>query len=656
MVLYWTLPPFASRLVVLSARWHNLPDGSPFALLAGIGVGLLQDLLVLVSAVTLFKCARLLLLRRMPPVLENTLIGAAFYLYSLLVLVDAVLHGVTGIRMTTGFFHFFTQAQSFTSSLGIAGTLGLVSAMAILLPFSMAVGRETKRTVQTPWRPLTLGRCALTGTAVIAGAGALLLLMTPPSATAYACNNPLFQLLSDCRPNSLSAADTCTAWHMPSPMTGGGAARFKKISPHYPLLQLPQGFYGEKQFDVTIGPEETPHVVFLFLESFRAANIGAIGRGNHPQSPEFDRLSKEGILFKNFYATGMQTTRAVVSTMYGVLPRFSPKAIQSDRPDFRFIGIPDFFKHRGYRLAFFHNGSLAFENKNAFFSSHGFEEIYGMAQIKRRFPDAAGTSWGVHDEYLYPYFTEWLDRRDQGGQATFSVLFTVSHHHPWQIPETYTAAPPSTVTEDDQYRNFQKTFHYSDHCLGAFYDTLKEKGLSRRTIVFVLADTATPMGEHNGNHMLINQLYEENVHIPLLILADGRIASPRVIESVASQVDIVPTVLDIFGFKDLHHSIGTSLVRKVDHRTVYFNNPFTGGFWGARCGKWKYIYEIRANKERLFYIGDDPLESKNLAAVRPDLCNQLYEKTSAMHFLMKRLYDTESFAPKSAMTPFVAAN
>ncbi len=90
--------------------------------------------------------------------------------------------------------------------------------------------------------------------------------------------------------------------------------------------------------------------------------MGVLG-GEYPASPEFDRLSKEGILFSKFYATGVQTTRAVISSLYGVMPRFSAAAVQSDQPDIKLQGLPEIMSARGYTNAYFHNGSLAFAEK-----------------------------------------------------------------------------------------------------------------------------------------------------------------------------------------------------------------------------------------------------------------------------------------------------
>ena len=85
--------------------------------------------------------------------------------------------------------------------------------------------------------------------------------------------------------------------------------------------------------------------------------------------------------------------------------------------------------------------------------------------------------------------------------------------------------------------------------------------------------------------MEINYLYEENVRVPLLILAPGRLSGPVEIDAPASQVDLLPTVMDLFGMTGLNHAVGTSLARKTTDRTAFFSNPFGPGYLGRRSGR-----------------------------------------------------------------------
>jgi len=412
------------------------------------------------------------------------------------------------------------------------------------------------------------------------------------------------------------------------------------IDPSYPLLRDTNGFSGPEKFTIDVAEGEKPHLIFLFLESYRAKDVGVLG-GKFAASPEFDRLSQQGILFSNFYATGVQTTRAVISSLYGIMPRFSAASVQSDQPDIKLQGLPEIMSTRGYTNAFFHNGSLAFEKKQAFFSSHQYDEIYGDKDIALATPNAKqSSSWGLHDEYLMDFTVDWLEKQDPKGPA-FLTMFTVSNHHPWSIP-TWHTPPDFNVDQSSEYARYLRSFNYSDHALGQFIDRLRETGLSKKTIVFILADTATPMGEHNDNHMLIKYLYEENLKIPLLIIADGR-TEADVIASLSSQVDLVPTVMDILGIEDQQHSIGQSLVRLQPSRSVFFNNPFHLGYYGLRENNLKFLYSVQDDEQQVFDLAKDPTESTNVVNEHPDFAKRSLEAVANMAGLHDYLYGEHRF-------------
>ena len=412
------------------------------------------------------------------------------------------------------------------------------------------------------------------------------------------------------------------------------------IDPSYPLLRATNNFSGSKKFTIELEEDEKPHLIFLFLESYRAKDVGVLG-GEYPASPEFDRLSKEGILFSKFYATGVQTTRAVISSLYGVMPRFSAAAVQSDQPDIKLQGLPEIMSARGYTNAYFHNGSLAFAKKQEFFSNHQYDEIYGYQDIDQATPDAKQfSSWGLHDEYLMDFTVDWLEKQDPKGPA-FLTMFTVSNHHPWSTP-TWHTPPDFDVDQSTEHARYLRSFNYSDHALGQFIDRLRETGLAKKSIVFILADTADPMGEHNNNHTLFKYLYEENLRIPLLIIADGR-TQADVIASLSSQVDLLPTVMDMLGIEDQQHSIGQSLMRQQSDRSVFFNNPFHLAYYGLRQNDLKFLYSALDNQQYVFDLAKDPTESINVVNEHPEFAQRSLKAVANMAGLHNYLYSEQKF-------------
>ncbi len=101
------------------------------------------------------------------------------------------------------------------------------------------------------------------------------------------------------------------------------------------------------------------------------------------------------------------------------------------------------------------------------------------------------------------------------------------------------------------------------HC-GTILDTLRECGLWDDTIIVFTSDH----GDMMGAHQLITKavMYEEAVRVPLFIKPAGEACSYR-IESPVSQVDLVPTLLEIMGQNPPDHLQGRSLADALSGNT-----------------------------------------------------------------------------------------
>lgn len=647
-LLLWSVGPTLFRAAVMTQFAPRFP--SPWMALSGGAQVLLlsfpQDLFVALQVLLVAVVFKTLLVRAgLPPwraILSGSL-TAAFAIVHIYLLFDCLLYCKTGIRMSPAFLDFLPAAECFSGSAWELG-LGLLGAGLAAIMVSLAgVFYLWQRIVPGLRFSLWLAPLLLTsGLLAAASRNAV-----PPEA-GYAADNRILgdesELLAAIFSGSprLGAADKTAALELLRPQ----AEHFRPLSPDYPLMKHTDGFFGPKQFEIDVAPGERPHVVFIFLESFRAADVGVLG-GRHNASPQFDRLAREGVLFRNFYANGIQTTRAVIASLFGIHPPLTEKSPQESNLHVPLVGVADVLNRRGYTSAYFTGSPLRFERQDAFFANHGYAEVFGDTDIARALPEAKRTSWGYHDEYVMRFAADWLLAKDRAKQPAFVTLFTITHHHPWELPDNY-VAPAFDSGDNAEYGHFLRTFHYSDHCLGQFIERLRATGLDRRTIVFILGDHGCAQGEHENTLTLVNALYEENVHIPLLILAPGRLKKPVAIDDIGSQVDLLPTVMDLLGLTGVNHAVGTSLVRRVADRTAYFNNPFALQFLGLRRGEMKYLFTIRSKRSSLFDLSADPQERNNLAAETPAAVEPLHRAVDALNRFMLDLYLGERFVEAEA--------
>ncbi len=296
---------------------------------------------------------------------------------------------------------------------------------------------------------------------------------------------------------------------------------YRLISLKYPLLRKTTSFLGEKQLEIQAPLK--PHILFIFLESFQAANIGSF-------SPNFNAWAEKGALFTQFHANGERTYQAMIASFFGVPAHLETMSL---RPfcSIPMIGLPQILKEHGYNCAHFQGNCTSFDWSFPFLKKAGFDLIQG----DEHFPNCKRTSWGIHDEELFEIAFQFLEKESK---PTFLSLFTISNHHPWESPIKFSV--PKHLPKNDQ--NFLQTFAYTDLCLGKFLDQLQKSKILEKSILFILAD-----------HGL------SSTHIPLLILG----AKKARIDTPASQVDLMPTVLDLLNLEAVHHGVGKSLLRKA---------------------------------------------------------------------------------------------
>ncbi|HEX2579868.1 MAG TPA: sulfatase-like hydrolase/transferase [Rhabdochlamydiaceae bacterium] len=405
----------------------------------------------------------------------------------------------------------------------------------------------------------------------------------------------------------------------------------QSLDENYPLWRLTKKFQGEKQFEIKT--DDQPHVILLFMESFSSHGVSYEKKA----TPCFDELCKEGIYFPNFYSNGTFTYRALLAGLFGIAGGDTCNGL-GPYVNIPYVGLPQLMKRAGYSTAFFHNGSLSFDKQREFLKNH-FDLLADQKEIEET--PHTSTSWGAHDECLMRYTASWLEKQTQ---PAFMTLFTISNHHPWIAPP-YHQAPSFTSTLNLSHKRFLQTMHYSDHALGLFVQQLREKNLSQKTILVIVGDHSQPLGQHRGNFYYSRFLYEENVKVPLLFVADGRISDPKIIKEIGSHVDLLPTLMDMLRLQGVQHGCGSSLMRMCENRTVMVHNPYSERFLGCRKENWKWIENQLTEECELYDLAKDPGEQNNRAAELQEIAHALRQDTKAYFDLIYGLHRDHRVIP-----------
>lgn len=283
------------------------------------------------------------------------------------------------------------------------------------------------------------------------------------------------------------------------------------------------------------------NVVVILMESFAGRYVGALGSKDQI-TPEFDKLSKEGLLFTRFFANGTHTHQGMFASMacFPNLPAFE-YLMQSPEGGNQFSGLPQLLSARGFQDAYVYNGDFAWDNQQGFFSNQGMTHFVGRNDYVN--PVVSDPTWGVSDQDMFDRSIIELNQL-KGDKPFYALLQTLSNHTPYALPNVL---PTTAVTGHGSLDLHLTAMRYSDWALGEFFKKAKQQPWYNDTLFVVLGDHGFAAPEP----MTEMDLYR--FHVPMLMIAPGiQQLFGTENSTVASQVDMVPTIMGRLG-DDVQH-------------------------------------------------------------------------------------------------------
>ena len=291
------------------------------------------------------------------------------------------------------------------------------------------------------------------------------------------------------------------------------------------------------------------NVVVIVLESFAREFVGSLN-GNEGYTPFLDSLIDKGLVFEHAFANGKNSVDAIPAVFASLPSLMKSSYIFSTYVGNQITTLPNLLKGQGYTSAFYHggeNGSMGFD---VFTKMAGFDKYYGRSEYNNE-ADFDG-NWGIFDEPFLQYVAANLNLTPQ---PFFAGLFTLSSHHPYNIPERYRG----------QFRagplKIQQSLGYTDFALKRFFETAAKAPWFDNTLFVITADH-TPEPETDEYQSSVG-IYE----IPILFYRpNGELKGKR--SELFQQIDIMPTVLDMLKFPGEYFAFGRSAFDKRGPRSA----------------------------------------------------------------------------------------
>lgn len=355
------------------------------------------------------------------------------------------------------------------------------------------------------------------------------------------------------------------------------------------------------------------NVVVIILESFSKEFFGAFNadkeNGTYQgYTPFLDSLLQHSKSFAYSFANGRKSIDGLPSVMASI-PSLGVPYFLSPYSGNRINSMASLLKEKGYHSSFFHgapNGSMGF---HAFANLAGFDEYYGMSEYGN--DDDFDGIWGIWDDKFFGYFA---DQLNTFREPFVSVVFSVSSHHPFKVPEAYEnkfTGGPLVI---------HKCIQYTDYALREFFRKVSRMPWYDRTLFVITADHCSSEIQFPEGRTAWG-LYS----VPVIFFKpDNSLGGMD--PGIAQQIDIMPSVLGYLHYDRDYVGFGRDLFRET---TTPFAFNYKDNNYQLMMGNYLFMFD-GTRPVGLYNFKEDKMLTKNLVATSPEIVTKMERHIRAM--------------------------
>ncbi|MCE1118493.1 MULTISPECIES: LTA synthase family protein [Pseudomonas] len=377
----------------------------------------------------------------------------------------------------------------------------------------------------------------------------------------------------------------------------------------------------------TVPAADFKNLVYIVMESVRWNSIFGAEVSTAQRFPTFDRLSREGMLFKS-YVTVPHSSKGYYSIFTGQ-HAYPGVEIKEAMPLHQPGVIHELTRKKNMQAVAFSSLFLQFENMDGFLKSIGVANAYAVTDIAPANTQALNnSSFGDSDELLYTSSIPHLQAISKSGQGFIALYFPSAAHYPYDCTGT---TPSQSALE-----KYETCIENTDTLIGQMLEGYDKAGLLDSTLFVLVGDHGESFGEH-GLFIHNSSMHEEEVTVPLIFWAKGKtLAKP--IATTSQQTDIAPTIADFFAVADAPFNVqGISLLRDHGKRVFYMSTFFDQLSSAVVEHPYKYIYEYSPDTLVRYHLEDDPQE-KNPQPVEGDAFTAMKNRLLSYDAYQKALF------------------
>jgi len=414
-------------------------------------------------------------------------------------------------------------------------------------------------------------------------------------------------------------------------------------------------------------------VLFYVIDTCRADHLSVNGYAR-PTTPFLEKLAARGVRFDHCFSQAPWTKPSLSAILTSCYPTVTGMNQLFGQLDNRFVTLPESLWDAGWYTVGFSANPLMGCLSNY---TQGFRHFFDAGAIIPNVYAIHSTSGSAKalNRHVLPWIeqnTEWpyflyvhsVDPHENYEPAPEYLKLFADPAHEAQYRKEWQAlidVKPGQVANACTKEHFEKagveigTFieygkqlydadiRANDDEIARVVDALDHKGQLDDMIVVVTADHGEEFFEHGGtSHAFM--LWNELIHVPLLIIAPGLLPEGLVVKDPVQSLDLYPTLLDLLGSEPPEGLQGRSFAPQCrgepgDGRMIFSENHETPGSQrilhdqgvtlSVIRGPWKFILNLKSPAFRpqpraeLYRIDQDFAEQKNLAEEQPERSAEL---------------------------------
>lgn len=437
----------------------------------------------------------------------------------------------------------------------------------------------------------------------------------------------------------------------------------------------------------TLRRNSRPNIIYILADDMGYGDLSSYGQRRF-ETPNIDRLAKEGIQFFQHYAGTSVCAPSRSVLMTGQHTGYTPirgNSTGNKKPAFlpdSTITVAELMKQAGYTTGAFGKWGLGPTGSEGDPNKQGFDEFYGY--ISQGLAHSYYPDFLMHNQQRIElnenqpdkklkYSPELIQNKvlefiDNNHQKPFFIYYpTTIPHAELTAPEEYMAKFRGKLLPEKSFNgvaygapNYKRGGYESqpeghaafaamitllDNQVGEILDKLKAYGLDGNTLVIFTSDNGPHMEagadpeyfDSNGPFRGYKRdLYEGGIREPMLARWPDKIKPGTKTDHLSAFWDVMPTLAEIVNVKPPNDIQGISFLptllgkqKQKEHEYLYWEFHELGGRQAVRKDNWKYIVYNAMNKDKkniaLFNIQKDPGELENVAEQNTQIVKELQE-------------------------------